>query len=183
LISTGYQNCTTCVNGSIIVQILTNNSLGQSVYTPTCQPCIANCAYCTVATTCAQCQPGFYNTSNSCLPCQTPYCNTCNNSGLTCVTCVQGAYINSSSGQCSLCAYAVNNCVSCNMNGSVVTCYRCKTGFFANNGSTQCQKCPENCADCNEFNGTVNCDNCNPYYNSNSSNICVLCGEGCLQCY
>jgi len=157
-------------------------------------------------------------TDKTCLPCATPSCAKCSSNGETCVTCAFGLVLNDNScvpscpvgkvdvdGTCQQCE--VNNCQVCPASNTKIctTCVtpnllidnytcsdKCPQGKFSNGSS--CDNCPSNCAECNNSETCITCNNQSVLYNGqclascpegtrDDNGVCKACSlENCASC-
>ena len=198
-------NCNLCDNASTCKSCMAGFSV-----TPSggCAQCPSNCFSCT-NTGCAQCNPGYFVSGNSCTACSTN-CNTCTSGSVctvcnnqyalvsnacvvctdancltcspaaTCTSCLAGYYVNSAA--CTACGLA--NCNSCNTYTSggttTVRCTICAPGFYVDQTAFTCSPCTfSNCATCST---PVRCDNCLVGYSKNQFQQCAACPPFCSVC-
>lgn len=122
-----------------------------------------NCAVCTAAQICTQCNPGFFvDQVGQCTPCS-DNCNSCIDTN-TCSICFDG-YTLDSNNACVNNLLCPANCASCS---DSTTCTTCQTGFYMAPNLT-CQACPISCAAC--INPAV-CIECVENYELTDLNFC-----------
>lgn len=143
--------------------------------------CSDNCATCSSAGTCTQCNSGFYLSGSQCVAC--PANATCDGtifscksgykkSGSSCVldTCDAGYYKNG-----NFCISCPEGCTACSqLVPGVVTCSTCKSGYYKS--GTRCASCPDNAASCSGSSFTCKTG----FYKDGSA--CATCPENCTAC-
>ncbi len=111
---------------------------------------IPNCTTCSTATSCQQCEPGYF--ISSLMRCQAciSNCTACSNNA-TCDTCNSGYFFNLTSLQCDPC---FTNCLSC-IQGQ---CNKCIPGYYpAINICYACINYLPNCISCSSSTSCVKC--------------------------
>ena len=139
---------------------------------------IFQCALYSSATTCTQCNPGYYLSSNTCV--QSTTINNCvvYSANFTCAVCANGFFLNNAT---SCITATAANCASYT---SASVCASCATGFGlqTNNGVTSCVAV--NLANCVNATSVApfTCLVCNNGYFPNSNGACTLVAQTIANC-
>lgn len=116
-----------------------------------CFICDPNCLKCKDKTNCAECNEGFYKTSdNKCSKCDISCQNCTGGTNTDCLSCKKGFFFYEK--ECSQCD---SNCKA--FEGTRNSCTSCRDGFYVNENKV-CMSCDENCKIC-EWPGK--CTTCN----------------------
>ena len=95
----------------------------------------------------------YYNsTYKNCTKCIVSNCVTCRND-TTCLTCMEGYFIDSLGTLCRACNVNITNCLAC-YNQSY--CKSCQLGFYLNTTNATCVECVSPCSTCD----SVDCFTC-----------------------
>lgn len=209
-----FESCATCWEDNSPVHCLT--CLDGYYFTNfQCKACSSSCSKCVndpfTCTGCpttqvllganciAGCGLGYFSDTNGvCQTCPST-CIQCN-SLTSCITCVNGNYLNGASmcvacaGSCKTCQGTSTTCLSCNgvlllQSGTCVA--SCSSGYFLT--GTTCQACPNGCTTCDSstcltcspgyrFRGNICVNPCGDGYYASSATQCLACSSTCATC-
>ena len=145
---------------------------------------------------CYEIVPGFYIKNNifyrcsysnsGCKKCKYEYNN------LICEEVEQGYYLSENKSKscnatipyCKICSYHSEN----DLNDNIIKCDQCYLEKYISSDERECKDCRinhlvgEGCIICSDEEKYI-CDKCSRGYILNSRNICIKCGENCLDCF
>ena len=102
---------------------------------------MGGCLLCSTATTCDECEDGYYAAEDICFPCDAS-CKTCDGgTSSDCESCYNLKVLDGS--ECVGCSDA--NCYECT---AVDYCVDCRLGYAPLSGV--CEECIENCLECDD---------------------------------
>lgn len=174
--------CTSCIEGYFL-----NKEKSE------CEPCPANCLYCSSGTNCTTCNNTYYPVNGLCKDCHES-CEYCHDDTNACDECREKFYINKDK-RCLSCPTHCHRCNStyfficekdiysvdgvCTPCADVCShCITCIEGFLFDGVSSCNKKCSPDCHQCDKscFNctaaGNTNCITCNTGYVMNDDKIC-----------